>query len=157
MLSFFLLMLLSGLLWLGVGFFLLAKGLGLLVLASQIPSVSPSLVNFFSSFLGSREMGVVGLIAGSMIVGGLKGRMVLGKTAKKVIAKARALKEPIPITTVFGLKYLVLIGLMMGLGIFLKYLHLPSEVMGCIDVAIGTALIQGSIFYLRGSTQRAHL
>ncbi len=155
MLSFFFMMIFSGMTWLVIGFFLMSKGLGYLVMSAQIPVSNVfSLVTGLTPVFGSRDMAAISLIVISMMIGWIKGRVVLAKTARKVMARVRLLKEPIKLTEVYNLRYLILIGSMIALGISLKLLHVPTDVLGCVDVAVGTALVQGSVVYFRGAAER---
>jgi len=71
------------------------------------------------------------------------------KTVKKVIARIVSFGASIKLTELFSVRYLLLIALMVALGVSLRFLGLPTDVHGLIDVAIGSALINGSMIYFR--------
>ncbi|OGN63431.1 MAG: hypothetical protein A3E80_04260 [Chlamydiae bacterium RIFCSPHIGHO2_12_FULL_49_9] len=127
---------LSGFLWFSIGGSLLYKGLKFI---SQGPS---------------QETGTM-LIALGLAIGFLKGRFVLSKTVARVSNRIAALPLPIRFRDAFSKSYWILIGSMMALGILFRFLPIPIEVRGLIDVAIGSALINGSMLYFRASKRNS--
>ncbi len=108
----------------------------------------------FSSFSLSVENSVIILIALGMLIGYSKGRYILGKSALKGIERIRSFPNPTEITNIYSSKYYILLGLMIGLGVSMKYLGIPADVRGTIDVAIGAALINGAMIYFRHAVQK---
>lgn len=139
----------SGTVWFLVGIFLLNVGLKLLL----NPLADPSLTNkeaFMSQFgqiLGANETAVMLTIVLALIVGFLKGRYVLGKSAKQGVARILSFPNPTSIGNVYSLKYYILLASMVGLGVLIKVLDIPTDIRGWIDVAIGAALINGAMIY----------
>lgn len=126
----------SGIIWFGIGVMLMRQGLGLLALRGD-------------------QLAVL-MIAAGLFIGFLKGRKVLGKTALKGIDRISRLPDPMPLTQIYTPRFYALIGCMMALGMSLKYFGLPNDLRGTVDVAIGSALLNGSTFYFRNTvTQRA--
>lgn len=119
----------SGLLWLAIGSRLLYKGL-------QFLSVAP------------KEKATLLLIIG-LLIGFFKGRFVLVKSIRKTVLRIVSLPLPIRVSNVYVPSYYILILGMMGLGIALRFLPLSSEIRGMIDVAIGSALLNGALLYFR--------
>ena len=119
----------SGCLWLGIGIFLLTKGLQLLV------------------FSGSKN--ALLLLSIAMVIGFVKGRFVLSKTVHRVTTRILSLPAPIKVKQVYGIGYCLLILSMIALGISMRWLPIPLEARGAIDIAIGSALFNGSILYFR--------
>ena len=107
------------------------------------------LLHLFSSFTSSGENAVVILIVMGMLIGYSKGRYVLGRSAIKGVQRIRNFPDPTDLKNIYSSKYYILLGLMMGLGISMKYLGIPADVRGVIDVAIGAALINGAVIYFR--------
>ncbi len=138
----------SGAVWLGVGFMLLSKGLILLVTATTATDSLPWLEQTMH-FIGDKQQSALFLISLGLLVGFIKGRMILIKTVKRVVHRIMSLPDPLLITQMYDKKYLILLCLMMAMGMSLKRLHLPSDILGTIDVAIGSALINGSLLYIR--------
>ena len=100
--------------------------------------------------------GAGGVVSVGVFVGFCKGRFVLSKTAKRVCLRILSLESPIRFKQVYGLSYALLILGMMGIGMGLRFLPIPMDLRGMIDVAVGSALITGSMFYFRTAAV-AHL
>ena len=138
----------TGFLWAIVGFFLLYKGLHLVAEGSLGLKGQNSLA---ITLFGSGEKGATSLVAIGLLIGFIKGRFVLSKTVKRVCSRIAALPLPIRIGDVYSTSYLVLIGSMMLLGMLLRFIPIPLDVKGVIDVAIGSALLNGSMLYFRSA------
>ncbi|MFI5333889.1 MAG: hypothetical protein ACHQT8_01835 [Chlamydiales bacterium] len=141
----------SGVLWLIIGLFLLMKGLNLVVLAAHAEQfgIRAVLISRLAAWSGSHQSGALILIAFGLLIGLIKGRFVLVKTVKKVVARIVSLPAPIKVTELFSARYLLLMAIMVGLGISLRFAKLPADLHGLIDVAIGSALVNGSMIYFR--------
>jgi len=138
----------SGVTWLGIGGFLLFKGLRLITEAVLIQG---SLCFQLQSISGSPQGGAVVLIVAALIIGFLKGRFVFAKTVQKMVARIASLSVPIRFTAVYTPSYWILIGCMMALGFLFRWLPIPLDLRGFLDVAIGSALINGSFLYFRSA------
>ncbi len=121
---------LTGILWFLMGAWLMAKGLKF-VASGHFDST-----------------GIAALISAGLLVGFLKGKFVLSKSASRVIARISSLSLPVPVWKLYAASYWILIGSMMALGMLLNVLPIPIELRGAIDIAIGAALIRGSFVYL---------
>lgn len=132
----------SGFIWFFIGSFLLYKGLNFLSQAVVLPD------SFCSRFEEPGHVATV-LIAVGLIVGFLKGRFVLSKTVKRIVTRISALPLPIRFKDVYPKSYWILIGSMVALGMTLRFLPISIEVRGTIDVAIGSALVNGAMLYFR--------
>lgn len=119
---------LYGVLWLAVGVWLLRLGLALLV--------------------GEEALLVMAI---ALLLGGIKGRYVLVRVAERAIAALSVQPQKIPLTALFGVRYLLLIALMVGLGVVMRLPAFPVQLRGLVDVAVGIALLQGSVTYLRAA------
>lgn len=139
----------AGLIWFVIGVFLLNLGLrlltGLLLPEAAFSPMFSSLVNM----LGTFELGVIALIVIGLFVGFYKGKFVLAKSVTRFVNRIRSFEEPTSIVKMYSLPYFLLILGMIGLGMSIKYFQVPSDIRGAIDVAIGAALINGSMFYFR--------
>jgi len=143
----------SGMTWMGVGILLLTKGFSLILKPQPIESVplfTPKLV----SLAGSPQQAALILVCVGLFVGYLKGRFVLSKTANRVIARIVSLPNPLPISSIYPKSYLILLGTMIALGMSLKWISMPYDLKGMIDIAIGSALTNGSAFYFRHFTTK---
>lgn len=131
-------------LWAGMGFFLLYIGLGFIAKASSTP-----VITFLSDYLGGQETSAIFLIVISLSLGTLKSRMVLAKVVNKMVVKIRSFPDPVNFSHVYGLKYLALMGIMMSFGFAMKYFEVSNDIRGVVDVAVGSALLNGGLSYFR--------
>lgn len=143
--------LLSGGLWLVAGLMLLIKGLNLVTLAlyAEKFGVASALIPHLARLTGSSETGAVVLIAIGLLIGLFKGRFVLIKSVRRVVHRILSLPAPLKIGQIYSWSYLALIGGMILLGISLRFIGLSPDIHGMIDVAIGSALINGAMIYFR--------
>jgi hypothetical protein len=118
----------SGTIWLTVGLGLSAKGFSLLYPFNAWTAV---------------------WIVLAFGIGFLKARFVLSKRVHKTVLYLRGLGGPIRFRHVFSPSYIVLIGAMVGLGMAMRWMPISPVLRGGIDLAIGFALMQGSILYFR--------
>lgn len=152
------LIILSGLIWLAVGCFLLPLGLNFLLQAMQnfrFHEINHyPLLNLFASLTSNVENSVILLVAIGLLIGYSKGRYVLGKSAIKGVQRIRTFSDPTDLKNIYSSKYYILLGAMMGLGFSMKYIGIPADIRGTIDVAIGSALINGAMIYFRLAFER---
>jgi hypothetical protein len=141
----------SGFVWFAIGTMLLYKGLQFITDAAfQTNSLSFQMRHTF----GSSQEAATALIALGLIVGFFKGRYVLSKTVQRVVLRLAALPLPIRLKDAYTRSYWLLILGMMGLGMVFRFLPIPLDARGTIDVAIGSALINGAILYFRSALQQ---
>jgi len=119
---------LSGVLWLLIGTWLLYKGLRLLSLSADRSEAS-------------------WWMAAGLLVGFVKGRFVLSRTVKRIAGRIDALSEPIRFTQIYPKSYWLILGSMSLLGFVLRFF--PVDWRAFIDVAVGSALINGAMLYFR--------
>ncbi len=142
----------SGMIWFIVGIGLLTLGMNFIVSIAQSSFQGGSpLINWLSSFAGGSEQGALALITFGLIVGFIKGRFVLAKTSKRIVNRILALEDPVSFSKIYSKGYFFLIGGMVLLGMSMKWLHLPLEIRGFIDVAVGSALMNGASAYFRSA------
>ena len=147
----FMAVLFSGATWLSVGVFLMNKGLSLLAVPAE---KSSSLVRWLSSMAGSLEQAILILICLGLFIGFMKGRYVLSKTVMRMTDRFYSFEGKIQWSKLYPLSYALLIVMMVGLGISMRWLPIAQEVRGFVDIAIGAALIQGAVLYFRQAFQR---
>ncbi|MBY0529473.1 MAG: hypothetical protein K2P51_04705 [Rhabdochlamydiaceae bacterium] len=143
------LIVLSGLLWFGIGIFLMTLGLNFIVEAAANKETPSFLIRTFTKLAGNQEQSALFLIVIGLALGFIKGRVVLAKSAARVVKRILSLPNPVPLSQAYGKGYLMLIAGMVMLGMSLKWLQLPLDFRGLIDVAIGSALMNGAIAYIR--------
>jgi hypothetical protein len=139
----------SGIVWLLMGLFLLRRGILFLMSGLHDPNVS--LLPFLTSWLGVAESGVALLVIIGLAIGYIKGKTVLKKSAYRVMNRLRTMPEPLPLHQLYHWSFYLLIGGMIGLGIMMNVLGMPVDLRGTILIAIGAALLNGSVFYFKGA------
>lgn len=140
----------SGLLWLFIGTYLLILGLNLSLEAINSPIIANYPIhNAFASLLGGKTFVGVILISLGLMIGFFKGQYVLSKSARRVVKRIVSFANPMSIIHIYSPSYYILLGSMVFLGISIKYFNCPSDIRGFVDIAIGAALITGSLFFFK--------
>ena len=127
-------------LWAMVGFGLLMAGLIFLFGQRTMSSLPGE-----GSAIGVTEG--ISFIA-ALVIGFVKGRMVLPKVARKNIARIQTLPEQSPIYSTFSIKSWMLVLGMIIIGKTIRFLGAPHFVVGAIYAAVGIALLLGSRVYI---------
>ncbi len=144
----------SGAIWMAIGVFLLQLGLSLLFKPIAASDSIP-LLNLFLGYISATEAAILITVL-ALYIGFLKGKFILTKTANRTLDKIRSLPNPGPMQKMYDKKYYILIGIMVLLGMSIKYMGIPNDVRGAIDVIIGSALINGAVHYFRAGFQIQH-
>lgn len=134
----------SGLVWFLVGIYLLPLGIHFLI---ENAHTDGPLMGLFASF--DLEQVALVLVGAGLVIGYLKGKHVFAKAVEKNVTRIRALPNPSSLLSIYTPRYLILLGAMMLLGLSMKWLSVPLDVRGLIDVAVGSALINGGVLYFR--------
>jgi len=138
----------SGCLWFFIGIMLMTKGINAAIQGSLFPS-STVFMPFLTKHLGDSTQSALSIIVSGLFLGFLKGRFVLSKSAKRVVERLLVIPEPVPIKQVYSLKYSLIILGMVGLGMSMRWLSPPLDIKAWVDTIIGSALMNGSLFYFR--------
>ena len=138
---------LSGLIWTIAGFFLLSKGLTLVVYSLQ--GDHTPFLTYLSSKVASRESAVLLLVSLALFIGYIKGRFVLLKTVKRVVERILSLTPPIKTREVYSTSYFLLLLSMICIGISVRFLPVAQDISGFIGIILGAALLNGSLLYYR--------
>jgi hypothetical protein len=141
---------LSGFFWFAMGAFLLYKGLHLINDASFLAN---SLCSRWAGFFGSSQQTATVLVGIGLLVGFAKGRFVLAKTVRRVVTRIASLPEPIRFADAYSKSYWILISSMVALGMSFRFLPIPLDLRGTIDVAIGSALVNGAMLFFRAGRE----
>jgi hypothetical protein len=139
----------SGIKWFAIGVMLLTKGLRLITSAADHAAVKAPLINFFQSFTSSRHQAALLIICFGLLIGFVKGRTVLAKTVKRIADRINGHSEGLTLKQAYDQRYWIVIGLMMLIGMMFRMLSIPFDIRGGVDVAIGSALINGAMLYFR--------
>lgn len=126
-------------------------GLGLLAMGMKFWFQFP--------YLGLLDTKHIGLGAVAFSVGLVKGKLVLDRTAVRVIERVDTLQEPNPLKSVFqmfGVKTIALIGLM-TIGLGLRMAGVSYEIRGLIYLAVGAALLWSCRCYWGAATQKTEV
>ena len=139
---------LSGFLWIASGTFLLYKGLHFI---NEATHSQDSLCYRWQTFFGSPQQAATILMGIGLLVGYLKSRFVLSKTVRRVSSRIASLSEPIRFVDAYSKSYWILIAAMVGLGVSFRFLPISVDLRGMIDVAIGSALVNGAMLFFRAA------
>lgn len=139
---------LSGVTWMGIGMFLMIKGFTLILVPMTTQS-QPVLLPYLHLWIGNMQQASLLWICLALLIGFIKGRVILRKTAERLMKRILALPNPSSLVSIYPRSYLILLALMMSLGMLLKWVPIPCDIKGLVDVAIGSALVNGSAFYFR--------
>ncbi len=143
-----------GIFWAIGGFLLLRKGLFFLSVSTENIQEPGPLVSWMFSFTHSLVQSHMLLMIIALFLGMLKGRKVMAKAALRVIQRWSMIHgEKISFSKVLDQKMWILIGCMVLLGIGLNYIGFPHDIRGVIDIAVGSALLQGALVYFKASSQ----
>lgn len=148
------LIVISGLLWLVIGCWLLPLGINFLVesiLEKNLQTISRPILDNISPLMGGLDAALLVLTVFCLFVGYGKARFVLGKTVKKGVERILSFPNPTSLGNIYTKKYYILLGSMVFIG-FLARLT-PLDVRGAIDVTIGAALINGALLYFKYAYQ----
>ena len=138
----------SGLTWLAIGSLLMVKGLKWITQAMTVPEQA-GLIQRLAAMAGSIQQGGLLLICTALLIGFIKGRMILSKTVHRVVSRLRSLPSTVSLAEAYDRRYVILLGSMMILGLLFRFLPIGLDIRGVIDVAIGSALINGAMLYFR--------
>lgn len=139
----------SGLVWLIVGCFLLILGLNFIVgsLLQENAALPHPVLNFLAPYVGGFEQAVPVWIAIALFIGFLKGRRVFSKSVQRSVNRILTLPNPTSLSKIYTPAYYLLLGSMVLLGVLVRFT--TQDIRGGIDVAIGSALINGAVLYFR--------
>lgn len=142
--------LISGMIWLAAGVMLTQLGINLLTeILNPNSTTKVYFIQNLARAVGGMDKAIFALVIIALAVGFFKGKFVLEKSAAGGIARIQSMPNPSPITQIYNAKYYILLAAMMGLGMGIKFLGLPNDIRGPIDLAIGFALLNGSKVYFR--------
>lgn len=139
----------SGFVWLAVGLYLLPLGLNFLILSGQEPERHAGFLLHSLSSLLVYEQAALFLVVVGLGIGYMKGKTVFAKTVQKSVTRILSFSPPISFGKVYSVRYVLLLAMMVLIGLSIKFLGVTSDLRGLVDVAIGSALINGSILYFR--------
>lgn len=140
-----------GWIWLFGGVMLLRKGLFFAseLSASQEPVLTSSWFGLLCTWLGTSQRASMFILLLGVLIGFMKARMVLAKSATRNIERLQNMQD-VAFYNIFDTKMLVIIAFMMGLGFTMNHLPIAFEWRALIDVAVGSALVVGAGNYFRG-------
>lgn len=153
---------LAGLTWLIIGVFLLSLGIHFILETIRTPLLTQiagrfSIAFFVEKFTSDRTQAILWILCFSLLVGYLKGKMVLAKSVHRQIKRIDSLQNPAHLKHLYSKGYYLLVALMICLGMVLRFLPITLDTRGAIDMAIGAALINGAVLYFRTLSQRMYI
>ncbi|CAM0117574.1 hypothetical protein [Rhabdochlamydiaceae symbiont of Dictyostelium giganteum] len=138
----------SGFTWLIMGSLLLSKGLKWILLCMMTNKTDGMMGWFMGESRTSHDAGMI-MLCIALIAGLIKGRVILAKTVKRVVSRLYQQNALLSFQEAYDKKYFIILGLMMGLGMSFRFIPIPSDIKGFIDVTVGSALIHGAMIYFR--------
>ncbi|MCF8720086.1 hypothetical protein [Nitrospina gracilis] len=126
----------AGTIWGLVGLFLLVRGIGMYFLAIETQ--------------GSSQQAVFISLGAALLIGGVKGKFVLTKTARRNKDRIDNLEPPLKVHHVYAKPFYIFIAVMMGVGFMLRAwneLLGGYVVVAAIYCGIGMALMVSSLVY----------
>ena len=108
------------------------------------------LLDFFGSYVRDKEQAALVLITLGLFIGFLKTRLVLHKTVKRVVQRIFSLPAPVPFSKMYKPSYYLLIRRNDVAWNGIAFSKSSKRfLLGLIDVAVGSALINGAVLYFR--------
>ncbi len=152
----------AGLVWFAIGIFLLSLGIRFILETVRNPLLTDlpgrfSMLALTSSFIKERNNAVILMLTFGLLLGFLKGRMVLGKTVVRQVERISSLPNPAHIKHLYTKAHYILIASMIGLGVSMRFIPITLDTRGVIDVAIGSALMNGAMLYFRSAANYKYL
>src|SRR6185436_8605397 len=99
------------------------------------------LIKYLQTFATTRHQASLLIVCLGLLIGFIKGRTVLAKTVNRITSRINHHSGGLTLSQAYDQKYWIIIGVMMALGMTLRFLPVPADIHGGIDVAIGSALI----------------
>lgn len=140
----------SGMIWLMSGISLFMKGLRLIIESVSFTGQSV-LLSFMQGYFSNIRSAASALIALAIFIGFLKGRFVLKRSVWRVVERIISLPEPVKMYQIYSPKFYLLIGLMICMGVSLRFFGVSQDIRGAIDLAVGSALMNGAFLYFRSA------
>ncbi|CDZ81187.1 hypothetical protein BN1013_01718 [Candidatus Rubidus massiliensis] len=141
----------SGIIWVTIGIFLLQLGLTFILQCDQTSDKMDHLhiLPFFAKQMKDVKEAKFLLVMLAIVLGYIKGKLALRRTAKKAVKRIHTFSEPMSIFNLYSKANCILIMGMILLGMSMKWIGLSLDVRGFIDVAVGCALVNASSIYFR--------
>lgn len=140
---------LSGAVWMIVGCFLLPLGLNFVIAAllRENATLSHPVLSFISNVTNGLEESALIWIVFALLIGFLKGRTVFAKSVRRSVDRIHQLPNPSSLSKIYTPAYYILLASMVLIGVLMRFT--PIDVRGGVDIAVGSALINGAILYFR--------
>ncbi len=120
-----------------------------LVLAAAVWLVGASILGARGVIYLSRSHWAAWLVALALVIGVVKGHLVLDRVARKAVVRIRMRGRERCLFGFFSWKSWLLIACMMGGGIALRNSGAPPAFLGVLYMAVATALVYGDSTYWR--------
>jgi hypothetical protein len=115
-----------------------------------------SILKLMEHFVSDKVHGVILVVTKALMLGYLKGKIVLSKSVDRQINRISTLPNPASLKQIYSKGYYLLIAGMILLGISLRFLPITVDTRGAIDLCIGSALINGAMLYFRVLSQQLY-
>ncbi len=122
----------------------------LLLLLRQEGSFYAPLLDWVVFFVEKKSDAILILVAAALLLGLIKGRTLIAKMVDQVADRLyKNLAFPFSFFSFYGRRQCFLILSMMIVGMVIRFIPVPSDIHGCIDLAVGSSLICGAVAYFR--------
>ncbi|MEC8307062.1 MAG: hypothetical protein VXZ72_04365 [Chlamydiota bacterium] len=138
----------SACVWLGIGALLVTRGAAYLLLA--LKDEESLLRQSAAHYHYAPLTGVIVISFMAFVLGTIKGQCAIKKRVYRMETQMLKLPYHFSFFQIYGLTAFLLVGLMMGLGMMVRWMPIPYEVKALLVVAVGTSLIQGGFTFLFG-------
>jgi len=141
----------AGFVWFTVGLALLIKGLYLILFAAHLSGQKggPLLSALMYAFTGAIFPSILTMILFGLLLGLAKGKWAFGRAAKRTVQRIYPMRGKIHLSKLYRLHDIMLIVSMIALGRLMNWVHVPRDIHGLIDIAVGSALVNGAMIYFR--------
>ncbi|MFY7842439.1 MAG: hypothetical protein ACOVOR_00245 [Rhabdochlamydiaceae bacterium] len=139
----------SGLVWFILGFYLLIKGIRLVLEGALLAKVNLPLISSLKPFFPEPIQGALFIVCIGLLIGFIKGRFVLSKTVNRVMSRIHSFDDTVNMWKMYDSRYLILLLSMFLIGMLMKVIPVPQDILALIDISVGSALINGFLIYFR--------
>lgn len=161
------LLIVAAITWVILGLFLMTRGIDLLLLVPDFDTIlepyrvntnlntnlSPFFIWLSQQLDNTLEAGLFYVVI-ALALGTIKAKTIFRKIVSRNVARITKMqtKKLLPIYA-FSMKDYIVMSAMMLLGIICRALDVWVDIRGCIILAVGAALLQGSIYYFQARRQ----
>lgn len=140
-----------GMVWFIVGIFLLFSGLKLIFFTGLIKgqSFTPIISVIMYAFTGAIIPTMIVIVFLGLLLGYAKSKWAFVRVIRKTVQRIYPMPGLVRISNLYRLHEILLIFAVIALSRIVQFIHLPLDIQGVVNIAIGSALINGAVVYFR--------